>query len=125
MEKHAKTPGFTSGLSEPEHFVEFAERIPEWCVVIGLIGSGREIHVGEEAGLVQWRYAVEQLKANSRWIAHGAPEVGIHFNGKSWSSESTQVIPDRAIHRLRVGKCPKTCAILLVILRKNPNNGSA
>lgn len=23
----AKTPGFTSGLSEPEHFVEFAERI--------------------------------------------------------------------------------------------------
>lgn len=80
--KHAKTPGFTSGLSEPEHFVEFAERIPGWCVVIGLIGSGQEIHVGEEAGLVQWRYAVEQLKANSRWIVHGAPEVSIHFEAK-------------------------------------------
>ncbi|MFN8583423.1 MAG: DNA/RNA helicase domain-containing protein [Gemmatimonadaceae bacterium] len=46
--------------SEPEHFVEFAERIPEWCVVLGLIGSGQEIHIGEEAGLVQWRWAVER-----------------------------------------------------------------
>jgi hypothetical protein len=27
--------------SEPEHFIEFAERIPEWCVVLGLIGGGR------------------------------------------------------------------------------------
>jgi hypothetical protein len=26
--------------SEPELFVESAERIPEWCVVVGLIGSG-------------------------------------------------------------------------------------
>ncbi len=79
--KHAKTPGFTSGKSEPEHFVEFAERIPEWCVVIGLIGGGQEIHVGEEAGLVQWRHAVEQLKADSRWIVHGAPAVRSHFDG--------------------------------------------
>ncbi len=45
--------------SEPEHFIEFAERIPEWCVVVGLIGGGQEIHVGEEAGLGQWRAAVE------------------------------------------------------------------
>jgi hypothetical protein len=42
-------------LSEPEEFVRFADRIPEWCVVVGLIGSGQEIHVGEEAGLGQWR----------------------------------------------------------------------
>jgi hypothetical protein len=45
--------------SEPEHFIEFAERIPEWCVVIGLIGSGQEIHIGEEGGIIQWRHAVE------------------------------------------------------------------
>ncbi len=36
--------------SEPELFVEFANRVPEWCVVIGLIGTGQEIHVGEEGG---------------------------------------------------------------------------
>ncbi len=32
--------GPNDGKSEPEHFVEFAERIPGWCVVVGLIGSG-------------------------------------------------------------------------------------
>ncbi len=30
-------------MSEPEAFVEFGERIPEWCVLVGLIGSGQEI----------------------------------------------------------------------------------
>jgi hypothetical protein len=37
--------------SEPEAFVDFGERIPGWCVLVGLIGSGQEIHIGEEAGL--------------------------------------------------------------------------
>src|SRR5207247_7280970 len=69
---HANTPGFTGGRSEPEHLVEFAERIPGWCVVIGLIGSGQEIHVGEEGGLVQWRQAVEQCTRPSAWIVHGS-----------------------------------------------------
>ncbi|MGA2262077.1 MAG: DNA/RNA helicase domain-containing protein [Acidobacteriota bacterium] len=79
--KHANTPGFTSGRSEPEHFVEFAERIPEWCVVIGLIGGGQEIHVGEEAGLIQWRHAVERSNGDSDWVVHGAPAVRTHFEG--------------------------------------------
>jgi len=50
-EKHGHRPGFVDGKSEPAHFIEFAERIPEWCVVVGLIGSGQEIHIGEEGGL--------------------------------------------------------------------------
>jgi hypothetical protein len=81
--KHANTPGFAAGRSEPEHFVEFAERIPEWCVVIGLIGSGQEIHVGEEAGLIQWRHALERTDGGSVWIAHGAPSVSSSFQGSS------------------------------------------
>jgi len=44
---HRHTPGFEGGKSEPEHFIEFAERVPEWCVVIGLIGGGQEINTGE------------------------------------------------------------------------------
>ena len=44
--------------SEPEAFVHFSESIPEWCVLVGLIGSGQEIHDGE-AGLGQWRTALE------------------------------------------------------------------
>ncbi len=31
--------------SEPEHFTEFAERIPDWSVTVGLVGGGQAIHV--------------------------------------------------------------------------------
>jgi hypothetical protein len=56
--------------SEPELFVDFAERIPDWCVVVGLIGTGQEIHTGEEGGLVQWRRAIEQSGKASEWSVH-------------------------------------------------------
>lgn len=70
-------PDLASPLSEPEHFVEFAERIPEWCVLVGLIGSGQEIHEGEEAGLGQWRKAVE--RSTLAWQVHGSPDIGALF----------------------------------------------
>ncbi len=56
--------------SEPEHFIEFAMRIPEWCVVVGLIGGGQEIHKGEEGGIVQWRRAIEGCGDPSAWEVH-------------------------------------------------------
>lgn len=69
-------------VSEPEAFVEFGERIPEWCVLVGLIGSGQEIHVGEEAGLGQWRNALERAGDPGSWTVH-APEAVLdqHFDG--------------------------------------------
>lgn len=69
--------------SEPEHFIEFAGRIPEWCVVVGLIGSGQEIHVGEEGGLVQWRKAVEGSERASEWTVHAPLAVADVFDGSS------------------------------------------
>ncbi len=65
--KHLDLPAAFHGLSEPELFVQFAERVPEWCVVVGLIGSGQEIHIGEEAGILQWRSAIEKSKDRSSW----------------------------------------------------------
>ncbi len=53
--------------SEPELMIDFAERIPEWSVVLGLIGSGQEIHVGEEAGIGQWRDAVLRARRQGDW----------------------------------------------------------
>ncbi len=64
--------------SEPEHFIEFAERIPEWCVVIGLIGTGQEIHIGEEGGLVQCEIGFSSLEGCAQpgsWTVHGAPRA--------------------------------------------------
>ena len=61
--------------SEPQHFVEFAERIPNWCVVVGLIGGGQEIHKGEEAGLKQWADAIAGCADPERWTVHCPPTV--------------------------------------------------
>lgn len=79
--KHKTTPGFTGGKSEPEHFIDFAERIPEWCVVIGLIGGGQEIHVGEEAGLAQWLHAIQGAADAHNWTVHGPAAVEGVFQG--------------------------------------------
>lgn len=80
-EKHKDTPGFGGGKSEPEHFVDFAGRIPEWCVVVGLIGSGQEINVGEEGGLVQWRKAIEGGGCPQDWVIHLPPQAQSPFAG--------------------------------------------
>jgi hypothetical protein len=79
--KHKDKSGSAHLRSEPEHFIEFAERIPDWCVVIGLIGSGQEIHVGEEAGLVQWRWAVERASRPGDWTVHTPLQVAEAFEG--------------------------------------------
>jgi len=90
--KHAKTPGFAAGKSEPEHFIEFAQRIPQWCVVIGLIGGGQEIHVGEEAGLIQWRHAIERCSHSLQWSVHGPTQVSRTFAGSPVPYSSTDAL---------------------------------
>lgn len=69
--------------SEPHEFIGFADRIPEWCVVIGLVGSGQEIHVGEEAGIGQWRDAVAESSRVSEWSIHAPPLVADELTGSS------------------------------------------
>jgi hypothetical protein len=69
-------------VSEPEAFIEFAERIPKWCVVVGLIGGGQEIHLGEEAGLGQWHDAIIKARKRSDWHVHGPLEARDAFKGE-------------------------------------------
>jgi len=84
--KHKDLPAAFQNLSEPELFVKFAERIPEWCVVVGLIGSGQEIHIGEEAGLGQWRSAIEKSASPRDWDVYvpDAQEVRNIFEGMAY-----------------------------------------
>ncbi len=63
------------GRSEPEEFIEFAERIPEWSVVVGLIGGGQEIHLGEEGGLGQWATAIAGSIRRVEWTIHGPTAI--------------------------------------------------
>jgi hypothetical protein len=71
--------GPDDGKSEPEHFIEFAERIPGWCVVVGLIGSGQEINTGEEAGIGQWKLAIQRSPQSGDWIVHAPPALASEF----------------------------------------------
>jgi len=92
QEKHGHVPGFVSGKSEPEHFIEFAERIPEWCVVVGLIGSGQEIHIGEEAGIIQWRHAVEKSHNPEQWTMHYPESVSPIFDQSSINHKKSRLL---------------------------------
>src|SRR5207253_1068805 len=51
--------------SQPEILMEICSSMPEWGVVVGLVGEGQEIYIGEESGLPQWRSAVERAVAKS------------------------------------------------------------
>jgi hypothetical protein len=90
--KHPKT----DPKSEPEAFIEFGERVPEWCVLVGLIGSGQEINVGEEAGLGQWRAALLQAGDPSAWTVHAPQNVlEQHFDDGQdapWNREACEAL---------------------------------
>jgi hypothetical protein len=68
-EKHVASPA--EAKSEPELFIEFAERVPEWCVVLALVGTGQEIHKGEEGGIGQWAEALGRCATPGEWDVHG------------------------------------------------------
>ena len=72
-ERVAHVHGKPVELSEPEHLIEFCERIPGWCVLVALIGSGQAIHVGEEGGVPLWYQAMRRSARAADWTVHGAP----------------------------------------------------
>lgn len=95
---HMRSPGFETAKSEPAEFIEFAERVPEWCVVIGLVGGGQELNGGEEAGLIQWSDAIEGAGDPSSWQVHGPASVNESFGESTIQfSESSALTLDREI----------------------------
>ena len=74
--------------SEPEHFIEFSERIPDWSVVVGLVGHGQEINVGEEGGLKLWADAIVNSKHRDEWEVHGPTETANAFEHLNYQVDS-------------------------------------
>ena len=66
-----------------------ANRIPDWATVVGLIGSGQEIHDGEESGLQQWIDAVVNTGTGAMWDVHAPPGIveQLNFRGIQTYSE--------------------------------------
>jgi hypothetical protein len=65
--------------SEPDHLLEFCQRIPEWCVLVALIGDGQAIHAGEEGGTSLWASALRRLPQSKDWTVHGSPRFAEFF----------------------------------------------
>ncbi|MGF1537965.1 MAG: DNA/RNA helicase domain-containing protein [Elainellaceae cyanobacterium] len=68
--------------------LRIAQRIPDWCIVLGLIGEGQEIHVGEEEGTEQWNEAIASVSNDDLWQVHCSPEQARYFTA----------LPDSQIH---------------------------
>jgi len=100
QDKH-KDPSSRSLLkSEPEMFINFSERVPEWCTVLGLIGGGQEIHSGEEGGIRQWAEAIKNSSSAGNWDIYGPPQFAQIFQDagleNQYKSESSLFL-DRSI----------------------------
>ena len=63
--------------SEPEDFLQLAERKNTWALMVALIGEGQEIHLGEESGLPQWNAALSAMQ--KKWIVHCPEKIAYHF----------------------------------------------
>jgi hypothetical protein len=91
-ERVAHVHGGPVAKSEPDHLIEFCERIPEWCVLVALIGNGQAIHVGEEGGVPLWFDAVRRSHRASDWTVHGAPAFAEVFTDLPASSRWNPVL---------------------------------
>jgi hypothetical protein len=54
-------------------------QVPDFAVIVGLIGEGQEIHLGEESGLPQWNDALRVV--GGEWIVHCPPRLTDNFSG--------------------------------------------
>lgn len=67
---------FGRSASEPQLLLETMGRLANWSATVCLIGSGQEIHDGEQ-GLSGWAEAIEALSQSGvdRWIVHAPPDL--------------------------------------------------
>ncbi|TRX32752.1 DUF2075 domain-containing protein [Flavobacterium sp. ZT3R18] len=56
-----------SNNAEPTDFIAIANKKTH-CLLIGLIGEGQEIHLGEESGIELWSNALNQ--STTKWVVH-------------------------------------------------------
>ena len=66
--------------SEPTDFVTIASR-KDHCLMVGLIGDGQEIHLGEESGLSLWSDAINN--SNKEWNVHCPEKFKSYFDNSN------------------------------------------
>jgi hypothetical protein len=81
--------------SEPEDFLRLGERLDSWAMLVGLIGDGQEIHLGEEAGLEQWNEAISNVPGE--WHMHCPSRVAHVFDAAASVSVSEELDLTRSL----------------------------
>lgn len=77
-------------ISEPMDFLVIGGKNPDGALMVGLIGEGQEIHVGEESGLKQWNDAIAESKL--KWVVHCPEKVSSLF------TNAERVIVDESLN---------------------------
>lgn len=65
--------------TEHQDFIRLGDRTPDWAMILGLIGEGQEINVGEEGGLALWRDAI--IESKNGWVVHCPSHIAQLFDG--------------------------------------------
>ncbi|MCL5735368.1 MAG: DUF2075 domain-containing protein [Actinobacteria bacterium] len=81
--------------SEPEDFLHIGSRKGSWALMVGLIGEGQEIHLGEEAGLKQWNDAI--AKMYDSWTVHCPRKIADIFESADRLSISESLDLDMSL----------------------------
>lgn len=66
--------------AEPTDFINVGSK-KSFCLLIGLIGEGQEIHLGEESGMKLWADAL--LQSTEEWRIHCPENVSTYFDKKN------------------------------------------
>jgi len=77
-------------FSEPDLLVAIGERIPDWSMLVGLIGHGQEINSGEEAGISGWAEAISKSPNRESWRLYVPPRFHSQFASLN-TSESPEL----------------------------------
>lgn len=76
--------------SEPETLLRLMNTVPDWSVIVALIGQGQAIHVGEEGGVGLWPDAIRALGGAS-WEVFGPSWIHRDYD---WMGISYRDTPD-------------------------------
>ena len=67
--------------SEPELLFSIGEKVPDWAMLVGLVGHGQEIHTGEESGISGWVDALSARENPKTWKIFIPPRFSANFEG--------------------------------------------
>lgn len=100
-----------SNFSEPEDFLRIGLKHGDWALMVGLIGEGQEIHVGEEAGLVQWNQAI--AASPHQWTVHCPTHVAPLFPAAAFTVSNERLNLNRTLRSHRAEDVHEWVAQLL------------